>query len=493
VLAAVSLVPLAVQASAVVPTTVTGSAPATAVGASTVTFSYTIVTSAVTSTSFTTHQDPALPALLAGVKLDAVAVPAPQIARVGTADLAIQAGSNPTDGLAAGTHVLSFEASVPTGAAVATSSSLTVNYDDGSPQHETSAAVPVAVNQPDLAIAFTPDSDEESGGALGTGRLGGLEVDVTNAGYGTPLSALLITLPAGLVLADTGAGVGIGRDDSETILPCVAVAGHPDQVSCAIGALPHTTSSDDPTFIIPLTTTATPPVGTTAPVVVSVAPIDAAQGVDANATNNSLQFPVRFSGLAKLSYSITPAAGSVQLGKTTTVKLAVHNSGPNLAGQTIAFSVVVGAGFEIVGFTGNTTPPNAAAAQLANSGSTVSGVGGDSGAVLWFVGDLPAGRSATAVLTIKAKTVGTVKVGLFALSDATDPACPDLACDPSTVSVKAVPVIKAVVTKPPATQSASAAELANTGRSTGPALGFAVSLLFGGAGLLLLGRRRRVS
>jgi hypothetical protein len=60
--------------------------------------------------------------------------------------------------------------------------------------------VPVAVNQPDIAVSLTPDTNEDQLGFAGTGMEGLFAVDVKNLGYGTPQTSLFINLPAGLVL-----------------------------------------------------------------------------------------------------------------------------------------------------------------------------------------------------------------------------------------------------------------------------------------------------
>src|SRR6185503_3808669 len=166
--------------------TITGSAPATAHGPGSITVSYDIeLTAAVDSASITTSQPAELPANVTGVKLDGVPVPAAQISRPDPLDITVQVGALPTDGLAAGSHTLSFTAAVGTGPSASTNSHATLNFSR--------AAVPDSISSADVPV-----------GLLGTGRDLDLLVDVATLGYGTPSSTLTIDLPTGLALGCAG-------------------------------------------------------------------------------------------------------------------------------------------------------------------------------------------------------------------------------------------------------------------------------------------------
>ncbi len=498
-LAAISAFSMAAEAAP--PATIVGSAPAVAHGAGTVTFSYTIVLpSAVDSTVLTTHQPIQLPAQTGGVTLDGVAVPVGQVTRPSAVDIAIQTGPNPVDGLAAGSHTITFSTALGSGPAADTASSATLSWSvAASAGSVTSSVVSVKVNQPDLAVLLTPDTGEDQVGLLGTGRELILEVDVQNLGYGTPASTLHIALPTGVAI---GPG-GVSRDANGAALTCVADAVVAGQLNCPLGALTHQVAGADPTYNISLTTTAAQPIGQTVPITVSATP-DAGQGTDTDPTNDSATARLQLTGAAKLSYTISPASSKVVLGATTTVKLTVHNAGPQPAPGTLALSFVVGTNFDIVGFTGKTPDLSGGAGSGASTTShraSVTSTGAGLGPadptgtiIVWLIGDLPAGQSATATLTLRAHKIGPAKIGLLAFSGAADPNCPDLDCAPAsaTLQIIAAPaVIKPAAPTP--SPAAAAPALAATGQNPAPTAGLASGLLLAGLGLLLLTRRRRTS
>jgi hypothetical protein len=470
-------VSLAGQADAVPVPTLTGTAPATAHSPGSVTFTYTVnVPFATQATTFTTHQDAALPATATGVTLDGAAVPAAQITQSG-ADITIQVGADPFDGLTAGTHTIAFSATVGT-ASASTSSTGELDWSvDGIPGTLTSAPVTVAVNPIDIATVLTPDTDEDQIGFAGTGEEGLLFVDVSNVGYGAPDSQLEIDLPAGMAIGADG----VSRDDDGSTLSCTPSAGNAQHIICDLGVLAHAKDSDDPTIVISLIATPAAKIGQTVTVSVTASP-KAGQGTDVNPANDTASSRVQFTGSAALSYTIRPAHKKVELGATTTVQLTVHNAGPQPAGGTIAFSIVVGDSFKISGFSGNTTPPANAAAFTGNSMTPPTPQG-----VLWFVGNIAAGHSATATLTLKATKLGSSQIGLIALSQAADPNCPDLDCEPTTVTMQVVPV-------PPVVTPASTPTtrpLANTGTAAERELSISAALLLVGALMTVAGTRRR--
>lgn len=454
--------------------TITGSAPATAHGPGTITFSYDIeLTATVDSASITTSQPAELPANATGVTLDGTPVPAAQISRPDSRDITVQVGALPTDGLTAGSHTLTFTAAVSTGPSAATVSSATLNYTRTAvPGSITSADVPVAVNPPDLSVTLTPDSGEDQVGLLGTGRDLDLLVDVANLGYGNPTSTLTVNLPTGLALGSAG----VSRDATGDQLSCTPSSGNPQLIHCALGQLAH---GGDPTLDIDLTSTAAAPIGQIATVTVSANP-DAGQGTDQNPTNNSASARLQFTGLARLSYTVAPAKTTVPLGGRTTVTLTIHNAGPQPAPSTLAFTVLIGSNFSIAGFTGRTGPP-AESVTVGSSGSGGSPSGGGA-ELLWFAGDIPVGGSVSAVLTVQAETLGTGKVGIAAFSGASDPNCPNFDCSPATVAIRAVAA-------PVGVPDSTGPILAATGQASPATLWLSFGLLLAGLGMLILGRR----
>lgn len=490
----------ATDAIAVPAPTLVGSAPTSVHGPGTVTFSYTITLPAdVSSTVFSTHQAAALPASTTGVTLDGNPVPAAQITQPSSVDIAVQTGAGATDGLTAGTHTLTFSAAVAASGSAATSSTARLSWTDGGlPGSVTSAPVLVQVNQPDLAVTLTPDSGEDQVGFLGTGQTLDLLVDVANVGYGTPLSTLTITLPAGMTLGPDG----VSRDSDGSTLNCTSGIGNTGV--CDLGQLVR--GASDPTLHIELASAGNEPVGSTVPVTVAAAP-NPGEGVDSNPANDSATVQVLYTGSARLSYTLTPASSKVAIGHTTTVKLTVHNSGPQPAPGTLAFAIVVGDRFTVTKFTGAmqplpgtmtpgiTTlsrqahllaPPKAGQGGGVTAAPTASGGTG----LLWFIGDIPVGGSVSAMLTVKATALGKAQVGLLAVSGAGDPNCTNDKCEPATITLSAVAAaaaLPAAAATPGAAPVAPA--LANTGASTRPAAIGATLLVLGLA--LTFGARRR--
>jgi hypothetical protein len=499
---------LAAESDAVQLATLTGSAPSSAHGPGTITFTYTIdLPAAVDSAMFTTHQPAALPAIVSGVTLDGTAVPAGQVTRPNSLDIAVQTGANATDGLSAGAHTITFLATVGTGPTTAVSATATLNWLEGAvPQALTSAPVPVDVNEPDIAVTLSPDSGEDQIGSLGTGREVTLALDVKNLGYGTPHTTLEVDLPTGTTIAPDG--VVLAASGYE--LACAPSLADPQKLLCDRGTLAHDTASMDAEVDVNFITTAAPPVGQLATITVTAAP-KPGEGIDTDPSNNSVSAQFRFTGSAALSYTVTPAKSKVHLNEQTTITLTVHNAGPQPAGQTIALAILVGDNFQITGFTGNAQPPTefesaharstsakaikSAAADLGipDDGSLIGGLVNSSDGTFWFIGDIPAGQSASAVLTIKAIKLGTTKIGLFAISDAADPACPSLDCNLTSTTVEAVALAAPAQnhnTLPATTANGDGAELANTGPASLPVLVLGLVMLVVGAGLTLAIRPR---
>lgn len=480
---------LAGSAGAAAALTLTGAAPATAHGPGTVTFTYTIVVpTAVQATVFTTQQDPALPARTSGVTLDGAVVPAGQISQSGASDITVQTGADPADGLAVGTHTITFTASVGTVTASTSSTAVLGWTESATPGVVTSAPIAVAVNQIDIATVLTPDSGEDQLGFLGTGNHLVFQVDVSNLGYGTPDTQLDVDLPTGVALGSDG----VTRDADNSSLACAAAPGNAQHVLCQLGALPHATGSDAATLDIDLVTTPAAQIGQIVAVTAMASP-KPGQGSDVNAANDSATAHLKFSGAAALTTTVTPAASKVELGATTTVKLTVHNAGPQPTGETIAFSILLGENLTLTGFSGNTTPPPDLGGPASASGPAVSPNG-----VIWFAGDIAPGHSISATLTLRATKLGTTQVAMFAFSEAGDPNCPDQSCDPTTAAVRVIavppkPVRPVGTSHPHAPASGSDPDvLANTGTATDRQIGIGGLLLLTGSVLLFLGRRPRL-
>lgn len=482
-------------AQAVPGVTLIGTAPASANGPSTISFSYAIsLPTDVTGAAFATHQAAAVPASNTAVTLDGRAIPANQVSQPSSVDIAAQLGD-----LTAGTHMLAFLVPIAATGSASTSSTASLSYTDGAgPATVTSNTVSVQVNQPDLAVSLTPGAGEDQVGFLGTGQDLDLLVDVANLGYGTPNSTLTIALPPGMTLGASG----VLRDSDGSNVSCSNGIG--TTVVCNLGRLVR--GASDPTLDIDLTTLPNEPVGSTVPVTVSVAP-NAGEGTDSDPSNDSASVQVLYTGIAHLSYQISPAANKVAIGQSTKLTLTVHNAGPQKAPQAIAIAIIIGGQFEVTDFTGDSAPAGSAsrvATQLAkqaqlltapapgvNGVSAAPAAGGGTG-ILWYIGDLAPGASVAGVLTLKAKAVGKVSIELLAVSAAGDPGCTQFDCTPTTVALTVVP---AAPTTPAAPAGAGAEPagggLANTGASDRTAA-IGGSLLLVGAALMFAARRRTV-
>jgi hypothetical protein len=268
-------------------------------------------------------------------------------------------------------------------------------------------------------------------------------------------------------------------------LACPQTGSAPPQYQCALGSLPHFAAGVDPAILIFVSTTARPPVGTMGTITVSAAP-DTGQGTDTNTTNNSASTTVRFTGLAALRLTITPTAATVPLGAQTTMTVTIHNDGPQPAEQT---SGVVEAGnadkladrccpFDITGFTGSSTPPGAGGHPAEFPTPFVD----------WYVGTLAPGSSISAILTVKARAIGTSRVGLAAHSIVTDPNCPNNDCPGATALIQAIAVRPTPT--PTVTPTVGPAPLAATGPPSRALLGLSVLLLITGTTLRAAARRR---
>jgi len=467
--------------------TVVGSAPSSTHGPGTITFSYTLtLPEALTATSFSTHQPALLPARLDAVTLDSASVPAADLSRPSSVDLVVD-----THDLTAGTHTVTFTADLPASEPGSPSSTATLTGSaGGGPVSATSAPVVVQVNQPDLSIALTPDSGEDQVGFLGTGQNLDFAVDVANLGFGSPDSTLTLSLPPGMQLGPDG----VARDADGSSLVCAPAAG---TVSCDLGPLAGAPA--DPTIVIDLTTAGQEPIGST---VTLTATVSANTGTDTDPSNNSVSAELTYTGIARLHFGLQPSARSVAVGASTTVTLRVSNAGPQPAPATLGLAILIGDNFTISNFTGSPLPTTMSRAQLAQaqllsatgpaagSAPPVAPAAGGGSGVLWFIGNLPAGSSASATLTLTAVKPGPARLAMLALSGAGDPGCTAADCPPAELTLTAVRP-SAPSSSPAAPAAGGGDALASTGASVRPAETGGLLLLLG-AGLVVAGRRRRV-
>jgi hypothetical protein len=508
-----ALVALAGTAAAdVPPITVSGvAALAQLPGPGTVTFTYTLTVSGSPATAvvITTAQDPLLPADIASIRFDGVTVPADTVTAAAP-NFTLRAGGGASAGtggtLSVGAHTLTFTGHSSSTAPAQASSTLAVTSDQGT---VTSSPVLVALNQPDLALSLPADSGEDLPAALGTGDSIAFDAELRNLGAPSA-GTLTITLPAGLALGSDGvylyADESAYEEGAGTPLPCTGGVG---TVTCSLDTVSTTGQGEPPILEVDLTATSAGKPGTSATFTVSVAPTT---GTDLDPSNNSVRATIEFTGVADLSFAITPDKETVQIGHKATLTLHVTNHGPQKAPMTIGISLLDGIDrFVVTDFDGATTPPgltglsrtaairtarqNLAAAsprgvhvdRLAAAAATGTATPSPYG-VLWFVGDLAPGATATAHLTVLAKAKGTAHLLLFAGSGAADPGCvsdEDL-CQPAEATLTAV---KASASGS-GTDDNGQAPIANTGSPDAGLSVLGLCLVLAGAATTVAGRRR---
>lgn len=409
----------------------------------------------------------------------------------GVSDPSVTPGSTITiplsDGTAGSTHSVSYVAT-PLGTASANGApAATLSFSDTAfPAGTTvaAAAVPLAINRPDLAV-----SDLDGGGSstLASVPAGGSDfvlLEISNAGAGAPPTTLILDVPAPLSLNETG--VFELADDSQPQPVCSPLVGLPGQVGCPIGAV----SADGPLqLIVPIDVAASAVVGQSVTLGISVQPTDPLI-VDANQANNALTQRVTVVGTPKLSVGVSLPAAKLALGKSSQLTLTVHNDGADVTAFGFASIGLENAHFAITAFDGKELDPNdffgssgssdsgsgsiddlgiptgggitvsplsqsqrtrlsTALASQANRptalsapgslgraiatakdpGNAAGGSGGGSDAFdpsqerIWDLSGLKHGQTFTAHLTLQAKSLGADRLALVALSEPADPGC----------------------------------------------------------------------
>ena len=456
----------------------------------TATTTYTVVVSggAVSDLGVVTHQDPALPAdddSVTDAKIDAVPAPPGSVRRTGP-DLSFDLGPRTV-----GSYTVTFPVSlVSTDPATYRSTAAATYAIAGvAAVPVTSTDVIVSVGQTtappvDLAVAAEDPSSIDDPILLGRNQGGDLLAYVDNAGTATTTADVLIDSAPGLVIGEVIA------DDAVTVLPCTAVAGNPQQRRCAVPAI---SPGDDHGQVLDIRLTASPTalVGATASVGVSITPTPDAT-VEADPSDNSATAFFQFVGQADLSYSLTPASSRVLVGRTVTIRAGVTNHGPDDAPTTVALAMLQHqlTHFAIVGFTGATIPVSSSPVPL-----RARATADDPNALLWSIGTLAPGQSASATLTLRATSPGTEGLTLLAISSATDPDCVNqLDCPPAQITLTAFVPAPPVQPTPPAPRpppsTSSAPMLPETGTPTGRLALAGLALLLSG-GLLIRAAQSR--
>jgi hypothetical protein len=486
--------------------TISGAAtPTSADSGQTVTFTYTIAnTLAYTATTLVAKPDALLSFIAGSVTLDGASQPSVTLSG-STIPVPIP------DSAASSSHVVTYLAQ-PNGTASANSSSnATFSFTDTANPTGTSidpTAVPVAVNQPDIAVSYPPGSGQDSTLPLTLGGFGFLDILVDNAGAGAPPTTVFIDFPTALTLD----GTSIFTLDAD--VPCTAVTASPGRFGCDIGAV---TAGDEIELGVPVTTTTAAVIGQTVSMTVSAQPTDTTI-VDANQTNNSQTASIEFAASPRLVPTISASSKKVTVGDATSLTLSVRNDGEGSASVALAAAVLENKHFAITKFDGKELDltdlsgisssggisalslrhtlasqirSTTALSSILTQVDAASEDGLDpSQARIWDLGELAPGQSMTAHLTVKAVSVGTARVGLLPLSMPDDPICANDTSDEPGPECFATLSLQAVAVVPKVASTASSPELANSGASTTTPTLLAAGLLLTGGAALRLGRRR---
>ncbi len=426
--------PLSSAATAATQVTVVGGAavPTHAPSTDEVTYTISVGDASAGGVVLNAHQPAGTIASPVGVEVDG------SRARPGTVDqvgngLRIRLGSGADSAhggtLGVGNHTVSFDTdvtSLPGGSAAAYS---VVDYAAGArTRHVTSPRIPLAL--PDIALTKPSGSGEKRVLPLGTGVDADFEAILSNSGGGAPSASLTISLPVGMRI---DRGFGVYRDDqyrSEVDpggakLGCSTVASH--MVRCVLGAVPAGTSA---LLDIPVQPTSAAHVGKVGTFRVAAV---SDNGLEATRADNAVRGSVRYSGTAHLVVTIAPHTRRVPVGHTGRLIVSAHNAGPDPALRALGLVAVHGVHFTITRLRG--VPIASAASSIralarrgwgARSGTrspATAATAGGKPLVLWRAGTIRSGRTARAIVTVKARSAGRDELLVGTGSSAGDPPC----------------------------------------------------------------------
>lgn len=359
---------------------------------------------------------PSTPVDVSSVQVDGTTVPSGTVTQGGSAmTIRIGLGADSVNGglLGNGSYLVSYEQRRPTRAQApadaATSAMLTFSRD-GQPGSVASNSLPLT--HPDFVLSIPPNSGEDKAAFLGTGRTAGYGAALTNRGGPASAATLTLRLPTGLRLdiADGVERVDFDKSGAGTVTEVSCAHGGSAVVTCPIGAVAH---GADILLLIPVTATATGKPGTYGTFHLSVKPTNEP---DQKASDNALFGRVKFTGIAVLRLSLKASATKVPVGKSVKITVRVHNNGPQAAGETFGILLADTAHFRVTKFSTSKKVPGPEY-QIIAAPPSIGGI------VAWNAGTIAAHHTATATLTLKAKSVGTTHVEFFGQSDAGDPGC----------------------------------------------------------------------
>lgn len=366
-----------------------------------VNYTVTVQGEQLTGAALSTRTFASVPVDTSTVQVDGSPV-APAAITQSSGSMKVQLGT-----LGAGSYLVSYDQRRPTheGRDVSTSATLTSN-------HATVHSNALALTHPDLSLRIPKGSGEDHAAYLGTGRMAAYGAVLRNAGAAADDAILTIRFSTGVRLdyVDGVARLELGKGGTGTVDDVTCADQASAVVTCHLGAVEHGTRS---VLLVPVVATRGGKAGTRGTFHISVAP---AGEPDQSSTDNALTGRVRFTGIARLHCKLIAPHRTVPVGSTLTVRLRIHNAGPQPAG--FAYGLVAsGKHFVITKFTTTRRPRHLRPVQRIAAPAQFGSV------IQWNAGLIGAHHTASARMVLSAKSVGSSRVQFYGMSAAGDPGC----------------------------------------------------------------------
>jgi hypothetical protein len=377
------------------------------------------------------------------VQVDGTAAPSPTITQTpGQMTIRLGTGADATNGgaLSIGSYLVSYQQQRPTGVSKSAATSATVSFTRaGQPGSVTSNSV--ALTHPDITLRIPARSGEDRAALLGTGRIAAYGAYLGNRGATAAAATLTLTLPDGLRL-DTIDGVqriDFTKNGDGADVPVKCTHTLSATVTCDLSAIPHAVDS---VLLVPVIATKSAKPGTRSAFHLRITPNGEP---DQDPSNNALTGRVKFTGIARLKCSLISRVTKVEVGKKVTVKVRIHNLGPQPAGYAYGIVISNSRHFVISKFLTNRHPKSGRKFVRIPAPPELGSV------LQWNAGSIGAHSTAYARLILTAKSVGESLVQFFGDSAAGNPGC-----DTGFGNCRALDTLTLhAVKKQPATKSAN--------------------------------------
>ena len=405
-LAGVSVIDLADASATVAPASVvavTGflTTPSSDPDLVTVNYTVTVQGEQLSGAALATRTFASVPVDTSTVRVDGSPVAAGAITR-SPISMKVQLGT-----LGSGAYLVSYNQRRPTREGRDASTGATLTSD-----HATVVSKPLALTHPDLSLSMPKGSGEDHAAYLGTGRLAAYGAVLKNAGAAADDVILTVRFSTGVRLdyVDGVARLELGNGGTGTPDDITCADQARAVVTCHLGAVAHGSRS---VLLIPVVATRAGKAGTRGTFRIGVAP---AGEPDQSGADNALTGRVRFTGIARLHCRLIAAHRTVTVGSTVTVRLRIHNAGPQPAGFTYGL-VASGKHFVIKKFITTRRPRHQRPVQRITAPAQYGTV------IQWNAGLIGAHHTASARMILTAKSVGSSRVEFYGTSAAADPSC----------------------------------------------------------------------